>query len=111
VSVGIGRAVPAGQSAFDSGTLIGINFARRYTRNIQADLGLQTSFNTDYRRFEPRTGAGLTTNTYFVPLGGRIVVPLWADAWSPPSDWAACTSTINEPEPVIIKAVLTVSPA
>jgi hypothetical protein len=84
VSVGIGRAIPAGQSAFDSGTLIGINFARRYTRNIQGDLGLQTSFNTDYRRFVPGTGAGLTTNTtYFVPVGGRIVVPVWDGRMEP----------------------------
>lgn len=78
VSVGIGAAVPAGQTALDSGTLIGINFARRYTRYVQGDFGLQTSFNRDYRRYVPRTGAGLTTNaTYFVPVGGRIVIPLW----------------------------------
>jgi hypothetical protein len=77
ISVGIGRAVPAGLTPFDSGTLIGINFAHRYTRHIQADLAFQTAFNTDYRRYLPGTGAGLTTTTtYFVPLGGRILIPL-----------------------------------
>jgi hypothetical protein len=77
ITVGIGVATPGDASNSDPGVALSINFAHRYTRNIQADLGLQTSFNQDYRNQVPSTGAGLTTTTnFFVPLGGRIIIPL-----------------------------------
>ncbi len=75
LTVGLGAANPNG--AQDSGAGLELNFGYRYTRNIQVDMGLETSFNRDYRNYYPKTDSGLTTTTnFFVPLGARIILPL-----------------------------------
>ena len=61
----------------DSGVALELNYGRRFTRFIQLDTGFESSFNKDYRNYYPKYGTGLTTSTsFFVPVGGRIVIPL-----------------------------------
>jgi hypothetical protein len=78
VSVGFGTAAPSGKyNELDPGTALELNLAHRFTPFIQADFGFETSFNKDYRNYYPKYGTGLATTTnFFVPAGGRIVIPL-----------------------------------
>lgn len=77
VTIGVGTAAPNDSQYADPGVGLELNFGIRYTPYIQFDAGLETSFNHDYRNFIPRTGSGDTTSTnIFVPVGGRIIIPL-----------------------------------
>ncbi len=77
LTVGLGSARPTGTSNLDSGTALELNFGYRYTRYIQADFGLETSFNKDHRLFPGRMNTGASTATNFlVPAGARIIVPI-----------------------------------
>lgn len=76
LTVGVGTAVPA-ETSLDPSVAVELNFAHRYTRFIQLDAGFEASFNKDYRNYYPKFGTGLTTTTnFFVPAGGRIVIPV-----------------------------------
>ncbi len=80
LTIGAGNAVPTGynNNYLDPGTAVELNYGHRFTRFIQADIGFESSFNKDYRGYNPKFGSGLTTNTnFFVPAGGRIVIPIW----------------------------------
>lgn len=78
LSVGVGGAIPDVNGAMDGGIAVSLNFGYRFTRYIQADIGFQSSFNKDYRDYYPKSGAGSgTTTEFFVPAGGRIVIPVW----------------------------------
>jgi hypothetical protein len=80
LTVGVGAAVPAGYSTqyLDSGIAVELNYGHRFTRFIQSDIGFESSFNKDYRNYNSKFGSGLTTTTnFFVPAGGRIVIPIW----------------------------------
>jgi hypothetical protein len=60
----------------DSGVALELNYGRRFTKFIQMDMGFESSFNKDHRNYSGNY-AGLTTSTnFFVPVGGRIVIPL-----------------------------------
>ena len=77
LTVGIGSAAPGSQVNMDSGVALELNYGRRFTRFIQFDAGFESSFNKDYRNYYPKYETGLTTNTsFFVPVGGRILIPL-----------------------------------
>jgi hypothetical protein len=77
LTVGVGSAVPAGLDYLDAGTAVELNYGYRFTRFIQADLGFESSFNKDYRNYQAKFNTGLTTTTnFFIPAGGRIVIPL-----------------------------------
>jgi hypothetical protein len=77
LTVGFGAAAPGGSSYMDPGVGLELNFGYRYTRFLQADIGIQTSFNKDYRDYYEKTGAGLRTATnFFLPAGARIIVPI-----------------------------------
>jgi hypothetical protein len=77
LTVGLGSAAPTGTSYMDAGTALEVNFGYRYTRYIQVDAGVETSFNKDYRNYSGRNSTGLTTTTnFFVPAGARIVIPV-----------------------------------
>ncbi len=77
LTVGLGSAAPTGTSFMDPGTALELNFGHRYTRYIQADIGLETSFNKDYRNYSGRNSTGASTTTNFMaPVGARIVIPV-----------------------------------
>ena len=76
LSIGIGGAAPAGAyGPLDRGLALELNYGRRYTRYIQLDIGFESSWNRDYRDFE-RGGLVRTTTFFFVPVGGRLNIPI-----------------------------------
>ncbi len=78
LTIGLGTAAPRGDSYMDPGTAVEVNFGYRYTRYIQADVGVEASFNKDYRAYNSKFNTGLTTATnLFVPVGARIIVPVF----------------------------------
>lgn len=84
LTIGIGSAAPSGSTALDTGTALKFGYGHRFTRFLQFDTEFETSFNKDFRNYNPRSGSGLTTTTeYFVPIGGRVVVPVWHDRLAP----------------------------
>lgn len=78
LTVGFGTAAPSGTyNALDPGVGVEFNYGYRFTPFIQADVGMETSFNKDYRNYYPKFGTGLATTTnFFLPAGGRIIVPV-----------------------------------
>ncbi len=77
ITIGVGTAAPDDKQYMDSDLALELNLGVRYNRYLQFDAGFETSFNRDHRNLIPRTGSGDTTSTnFFVPVGGRIIIPL-----------------------------------
>jgi hypothetical protein len=78
LTLGFGAAAFAGKfSEIDPGTALELNYGYRFTKYIQADIGFESSFNSDYRNYNPKFNTGLRTTTFFfVPAGGRLNIPL-----------------------------------
>jgi hypothetical protein len=80
-AIGGGAALPGGdlKPLLDTAPALRINYGYRFMKNFQADLGFDTVFHAANIKDYYQTDFGdlrIKDYQYFVPIGGRVVIPL-----------------------------------
>ncbi len=84
ISGQFGAAIPGQdlKNSFAPAFALGFNYGYRITRNFQADVGLDTAFQSARVRQFLDTGFGalrIRDFQLFIPVGGRVVLPINGD--------------------------------
>lgn len=83
-AIGGGAGVPGGdlKPLLDTAPVLRLNYGYRFMKNFQADLGFDTIFHAANIKDYYQTDFGdlrIKDYQYFVPLGGRVILPLWSE--------------------------------